>query len=45
MRAPGHCTPVGRVFLLCSLCALPLDASVSCYQSELKKIFLLETTV
>lgn len=45
MRAPGHCTPVGRVFLLCSLCALPLDAFASCYRSEFLKIFSLSRLI
>lgn len=44
MRASVHCMSVERVFLLCSLCALPLAASDSCSGSEFYKN-LVETVV
>lgn len=45
MRVSVHCTSVERVFLLCSLCALPLAASDSCSGSEFYKNLLIETIV
>lgn len=41
MRAPVLCMPVESVFLLCSLCALPLAASDSCSGSGFYKTFSL----
>ena len=45
MRVSVHCMSVERVFLLCSLCALPLAASDSCSGSEFYKNLLTETIV
>lgn len=45
MRASVHCMSVERVFLLCSLCALPLAASDSCSGSEFYKNLPVETVV